>query len=411
MTKIQKKEKNFFNTIIIGAGAAGLFFAAQPRISGDFLILEKTKNPATKLLMSGAGQCNLTHSGSMQEFLLCYGKNGKRIRTCLYKHNNKELCNFFKALDVPLKERQDGKIFPASMDAKQVSNALLNTISKKGITIQYQKNITALQKTAEGYTITTDNTTYTTKHLVIATGGCSYPSTGSDGSIFEILQKDLDIKITPRMPALCPVYVEGYPFSELSGISIKNVQIKTANEKREGDLLFTHKNFSGPVILNHSRYMKAGQSLAINYVFPYTISSMIAQLKEDLPGNNKLLETYLSETYDLPKRFCDTVVEITGLKRRKISSLGGKEINVISQMLSQATYKISGLGSFKEAMVTSGGVSLDEVNLNTMESKLHAGLYFIGEVLDIDGDTGGYNLQFCYSSATAAAKHIVNNHV
>ncbi len=400
-----------YDTIIVGAGAAGLYCGAR-LTEGSVLFLEKTGKPGTKLLMSGAGQCNLTHGGNIKDFLLHYGEKGPRIRTALYAHNNIAVCDFFKSLNVNTTEREDGKIFPESMDAHEVRDALLSRVKQNGAELRMEQTVTSIQPAEYGFCVGTDTgQSWSCRSLVIASGGCSYPTTGSDGSIFPVLQRDLDVEIVPTVPALTPVFVENYPFTELSGISFQNVEVtltpgSPSSRRFTGDLLLTHRNLSGPVILNHSRYMKTGMKLAINYVFPYTADSILSIMKKDFSANPKTIEHWMADKLGLPKRFCDVICRETGLTGRKVSTLSGEERKTAAGKLTADTYSISGLGSFRQAMVTAGGVSLGEISLKTMEAKKYPGLFFIGEAVDIDGDTGGYNLQFAFASAAVAAKTI-----
>ena len=398
-------------TIVVGAGAAGLFFgSAAPASDGrDILILEKTDKIGTKLLMAGSGHCNLTHAGSIKEFLLCYGQNGSRIRTCLYRHNNLEYVRFMESLGVPCSEREDGKIFPVSMDSRDVKKALLEAAAANSVTIMKNSPVTAVTVIPEGFEVTVGSkqSSYICTNLVIATGGASYPTTGSDGTFLQVLKNALGVEITELHPALSPIYVQNYPFGELSGISFKNAGLKIFNKNSSsheaaGDLLLTHRSFSGPLILNNSRYINTGSRVEINFIFPYTVSSVLSSIKEVFRGNNKTVSSFFAEKYSLPKRFVAAVLEPPGLNERKLSSLTGGEMEAAARAFAAADYSVSGVGSFREAMATSGGVCLDSVNLSAMESKTYKSLYFIGEVLDIDGNSGGYNLQFAYSSARAA---------
>ena len=398
-------------TIVVGAGAAGLFFGAAAPVSagGDILILEKTDKIGTKLLMAGSGHCNLTHAGSIKEFLLCYGQNGSRIRTCLYRHNNLEYVRFMESLGVPCSEREDGKIFPVSMDSRDVKKALLEAAAANSVTIMKNSPVTAVKVIPGGFEVTVGSkqSAYICTNLVIATGGASYPTTGSDGTFLQVLKNALGVEITELHPALSPIYVQNYPFEALSGISFKNAGLKIFNKNSKsleaaGDLLLTHRSFSGPLILNNSRYINTGSRVEINFIFPYTVSSVLSSIKEVFRGNNKTVSSFFAEKYSLPKRFVATVLEPPGLSERKLSSLTGGEMETAARAFAAADYSVSGVGSFKEAMATSGGVCLDSVNLSAMESKTYKGLYFIGEVLDIDGNSGGYNLQFAYSSARTA---------
>lgn len=398
-------------TIVVGAGAAGLFFgSAAPASDGrDILILEKTDKIGTKLLMAGSGHCNLTHAGSIKEFLLCYGKNGSRIRTCLYRHNNLEYVRFMESLGVPCSEREDGKIFPVSMDGRDVLKALLRATSDNQVTIMKSSPVTAVRSLPDGFEVSTESgTTFECTNLVIAAGGASYPTTGSDGSLLSVLERDLGISVKKLRPALAPVYVQNYPFSELSGISFKNAGLKVYSgggnkiHESSGDLLLTHRSFSGPLMLNSCRYISTGDWIEINFTGSHTTRELASRIKEVFSGNSRTLAAFLSEEYDLPKRFTIKTLEPLGLSDKKLSSLTGADIHAASETFTAADFSVSGTGSFREAMATNGGVALDDVNFSTMESKSCRGLYFIGEVLDIDGDTGGYNLQFAYSSARTA---------
>ena len=411
------KRENNYETIVIGAGAGGLFFGAACPVSacGNTLILEKTNKIGTKLLMSGSGQCNLTHGGSIKEFLSCYGAKGNRIRTVLYKHNNMEMQSFMHSLGVETAEREDGKVFPLSLSAKEVRDTLLRKCTDNGAEIRCNSEviaITPLPDSGEFTVKTAAGVVYTCRNLVIASGGSSYPATGSDGTLLAIIRRDLpELNSTEPKPALVPVFVENYPFEALSGISFRNAEIKifepNSSKPRKlshpcGDLLLTHKNLSGPVILNNSRDIFAGCRLEINFVLPYTLYDVASQIKEDFSANRRMISTYIGEKYLLPKKFVSAVLDRINVCDKAMGSLTGSEINRIAEAFAKSSFMVSGTAGFRTAMATSGGISLEEINLSEMQSKKYPGLYFIGEVLDIDGDTGGYNLQFAYSSAMTA---------
>lgn len=341
-----------YDLVIVGAGASGLFAAAMAKVNKG-LIIEQGDKPGKKVLLSGSGQCNITHGGSIKDFLNHYGKNGKSIRTALYKFNNLKVIEFFEQRGVKTFEREDGKVFPKSLSSKDVVEAMVS--SCKNFDKLYNTKVEKISEKPYGYLI---NDKYETKNLIVATGGRSFVKTGSDGSMFNLLQS-LNIEVSPLKAAIVPVYVENYPFSQLSGISLKNVKVTLKEQekpvaKNTDDLLITHKSFSGPVILNLSRYAKPGQKLIIE----------------------------IDKESELPKR--------------------------LTKMTDGRTWEfsVSGTGGFDVAMVTAGGVSLSEISTKTFEHKKHPGLYIIGECLDVDGDTGGYNLQFAFSSAYGASKSV-----
>lgn len=387
-----------YDAIIIGAGAAGLFCAVNVKVNSG-LILEGTDAPGSKLLISGAGQCNLTHGGSIKDFVDHYGLGGKKIRSALYKASNLKMMEFFESHGIPLTEREDGKVFPRSMKASDVLEALLQIASRNGWKLRTNCPAESIKISPigggkkKGFLI---NGCYETEKLVIACGGCSVPSTGSDGSIFPILEK-MGLKIVTPRPALVPLTVQEYPYSSLSGISFKNALVTVDNRKRTDDVLLTHSNFSGPAVLNLSRYANPGSTLIINYLGKER--DIEISVKE-----NRTVQTWLADSFGLPKRFVSIILERAGIDHGvKANRLSKKQKKAIGNFLMRDTFSISGTTGFKNAMVTCGGVDLDEVDLKTFEAKKIQDLYIIGETLDIDGDTGGYNLQFAFSGAVCAA--------
>ncbi len=394
-----------YNCIIVGAGAAGLFYAAADETEGRKLIIEKTSRPGQKLLMSGNGMCNITHGGSIKDFIAHYGDKGAKIRTCLYKHSNLELMQFMENADVPLTERPDGKLFPASMRAADVLDALLAKAYRNGFAFLYDCAVTGIDEgskgnASDGVCISlSDGRTLRTQKLVIATGGASYPATGSDGSFMEVLKRDLDVKMTALKPALAPVFVENYPYSDLSGISFDDVTVSCGGHTERGPMLLTHKGFSGPAMLHISQYVKPGAQLTINYLPDQNIADVYRTIRDDQPANSKGIANYLAVQFGLPKAFAE---KLFSAPSRKLSSIGHKELENIVHLMMDRKHTVSGTGGFKEAMVTAGGVSLEEMNLKNMSLIKYPCIHVIGEALDINGDTGGYNLQFAYSSARTA---------
>ena len=389
-----------FDVIIIGAGATGLFCAAVGKRQKG-LILESSEEPGKKLLVTGAGQCNMTHGGNIKDFVNHYGSHGSKIRTALYKFNNKETVSFFQSKQMPIIEREDKKIFPECLSAKKVRDKLVELSVDNGWEICTNTKVFSIEKIENGWLI---NNEYKTQKVIIGTGGCTYSQLGSDGSMFKILEK-LQLNIVKPKAALAPINVENYNLGHLSGISFKNVRIEIMKDNTKivsakGDLLLTHKNFSGPVILNISRYIRAGQKMIIDFA-----PSFSKEISCD--GIKKNILAYLVEKTGLPSRFIETLIEKVGENpKMKTASVSGKNVKAIIDLIHKYKFSISGPGDFIQGMVTAGGVSLDEINTKTFESKKHEGLFIIGEALDVDGDTGGYNLQFAFSSAAIVAKNL-----
>lgn len=385
-----------YDRIVIGGGAAGLYYAACCP-AGRGLILEKTDSPGQKLLLSGSGSCNLTHGGSIKDFIGHYGPGGPKIRSALYKGNNLLLMKFFTERGLALTERPDGKIFPKSMKASQVLELLLRQAGENGWEIRTGSPVTALGAEKDGtFSI---NGKLRARQVVAAAGGCSYPATGSDGSMFPILEK-LGLEVMEPKPALVPVTVQQYPYGELSGISFRNALVRIDGHSLKDDLLLTHSSFSGPAVLNLSRYARPGSSLKIDYIPGAEVP--------DAAGDRRKAVTFLADTLEIPRRFAEILLRRAGADpEAKVSSLAASKLRAAAALLKEDTFSISGTSGFGSAMATSGGVSLTEVDLKTFESKKYPGLFIIGEALDIDGDTGGYNLQFAFSSGYGAAKCVL----
>ncbi len=399
-----------YDCMIIGAGAAGLFCAASMEKKINGLVLEKTPRAGTKLLMSGSGQCNITHAGSIKDFITRYGENGRKIRTCLYRYSNIHLTCFMEKCGVRTITREDGKIFPASMDAGEILDMLLGLSRENGFRIKYDspvKHISMLSAGTPGgiqgsdvWQIKTDKDSFLTKKVVIASGGCSYPSTGSDGSLFRVLREDLGLDITKLRPSLSPVLIEDYPYEQLSGISFDPAGITIMRggkvaAKNSDALLLTHRDLSGPAILNISKYVLPEDVLIVNYLYPIVYEQAVDELKKDLSGPGRDPASVIAGRYELPKRFCQLLVSRYGASPKKLA-----------HALTGESFTVKDVAGFGKAMATSGGIDMKEIKTSTMELKKHPGIYAIGEVCDIDGETGGYNLQFAYSSARAAAAAI-----
>lgn len=432
-------QESIYDVIVVGGGAAGLFYSAVLDEKGNGLILEKTKAVGKKLLMSGAGQCNITHGGSIKDFLGHYGDKGKKIRTALYKFNNESVRAFFESNGISLFEREDGKVFPKSLDAKEVLDTLKRSSEKNGFTVKFQCSVEKIEHDGQAYTLfcsvggnQESLVSYRAKKVIVATGGCSYPTTGSDGKMFNVL-REMGLDIVVPKPALVPVSVQNYPYTELSGISFPKVRItvygtlgKDVGPSGESsgsfkkiaentdDLLLTHTNFSGPAILNISRAIMTGNSISINYLPERRSEEILAEMKKGVTGNAKQAITFFMDyihTVDtkrqLPKRFVELLCQRANIVQgQKTSSLTGDQIKKMVSLLTNDSFSVSGTGGFQVAMATAGGVALEEVDLKTMESKKYPGLYIIGEALDVDGDTGGYNLQWAFSSAYGAGDSV-----
>ncbi|MCQ2548205.1 MAG: aminoacetone oxidase family FAD-binding enzyme, partial [Clostridia bacterium] len=237
-----------YDTIVIGGGASGLFYSASDSAPGNKLILEKGKHFGQKLLLSAQGQCNITHAGSIKDFIDFYGDKGKTIRSILYKHSNLELMEFIESRGLKLQTRAGGKVFPRSMSAKDVLKVLLDATKENGYEMKTLCQVSSIDPESKTVIVESQGNeyTYSYKKLIIATGGATYPMTGSDGNFADVLCKDLGVDNIDFRPALVPLKVDKYPYGELTGVSIDKALCSIGKNQVQGPLLFTHKDLSGP---------------------------------------------------------------------------------------------------------------------------------------------------------------------
>jgi len=400
-----------YEVIIVGAGPAGLFSAAaiSPGVRG--LILYNRQQPGLKLLMAGSGQCNLTREGDIRDFINHYGPAGKSIRKTLYTWSNQRLMAYMEDLGVPLMVREDHKVFPRSLMGRDVLTALIQKAEFNGFRLEGERLVTSISREQDHFLVTAGSRSYTANHVILATGGLSYPTTGSDGSIHPVLRQ-LSIPLTEMKPALTPVYVEGYPYGELSGLSFPEAAIKIDEQEATGPLLLTHQCFSGPVILNLSRYAAPGRKLQIDWIPGGSKAPLQKCFFDRAARGGREVLTDLQDTLNqyecsLPRRFLQVFLHREGIDpSMKSSQCSKKQIQQLLQRFRREDYIISGTGGYQTAMATRGGVPLTEVRQPGFESIRWPGLYLIGEVLDVDGDTGGYNIQFAYASGSSCGDHI-----
>ncbi len=400
---------NRYDVLIIGAGPAGLMAAISAKRKNPdktIRILEKMKSPGRKLLITGNGQCNLTRGGDVRDFLKHYGDGGRFLKHALYSFTNTHLTDFFLELNCPVTEREDGKIFPASLQSQDVLAALLHERAKLGIEIVTSAKVQQIKKQENSYSVIAEQREYFAHNVIVSTGGKSYPETGSTGDGYA-LAESLAHTITEPKPALTGIQIEHFPFADCAGISLSaGVHIFRDTKKTgafAGALLFTHTGFSGPAILHITRYLKPDNSLTINFLPECTREELQAYI---IKKRGKKTVINLLSAY-LPKRLAESFLKVAGIPLARLSAeLSKSERNLILNMI--CTYTVSDFtpGSFKDAMVTAGGILLREINPKTMESRLCKGLFFAGELLDIDGDTGGYNLQAAFSTGFVAGSSI-----
>jgi predicted Rossmann fold flavoprotein len=398
--------------VIIGGGPAGLFCALQAAGDGRrVLVLEKKGSCGRKLLITGSGQCNLTNAGDIREFFSHYGDHGSFLKPALRGYTNRDLLTFFEERGLCTTTEPGGKVFPASRKASDVLSVLLSACRERGVAIRCSEPVQKVAVRDGRFVITSSKAIYHAECCVIATGGVSYPATGSTGDGYAYAT-GLGHAVTDVAPALAAIVVADYPFADCAGTSFENLQISLFRDGKKirhetGDLLLTHHGLSGPAVLNLSRFTRAGDVLVIAFLPGQNPAELHNELTEKIAAHGQRQVRTLLLGYGLPERFVRRLLEIIGIPPDRTGAhLSRQARTSLVESLTGHPFTVAGLGGLNEAMVTAGGVALDAINPKTMESRRVPGLFFIGEVLDIDGDTGGYNLQAAFSTAAAAARRI-----
>ena len=379
-------EKNRHNImrrriVIIGGGASGLFLSS---LIPQALVLEKNNEVGKKLLLTGGGKCNLTHQGDAREIITHYYEKKRFVSPSIYTFGPERIREYFSSLSLDTYIREDGKVFPCSDRSRDVVETL-----KRG-EISYNTNVLSIERNNDSFILTTNKGTIEAEKLVIATGGASFPQTGSDGKVFPILS-ELGHKIIPIRPALCSLKVKE-DMTKIEGITVENASIKYRKTKKEGSILFTRNGISGPMVLNLSREIENDTEIEVS------LSSFPPSELFHLKGNMKAIKALHEESL-LPMRLLE---ERLSWKDKKIGDLSKKDSEEYRDKIYLWKPQVSSKGMLNSSMVIKGGVNTEEVDPITFKSKLVPNLWIIGEALDVDGECGGYNLTFAFSSAYCA---------
>ena len=398
-----------YDVIIIGAGASGLYCAAH--LKGlKVLVIEKNSRVGLKILASGSGQCNLTHGGYIRFFLDKYNQKKAFVKPALTGHDNKAVVHYFESHGLACVERPDGKIFPESFAAKDVVQTLMKACSSVEFRCSEPVEACKWCEVEQLFKVKTSQQTVYSDHLVIATGGRSYPALGTTGDGYE-MAANFGHTIIQTKPALTGIVTRSKLFSELQGISVEHVSLTCLNTNRtfQGALLFTQFGLSGPVVINNSREMDKGHKIHLNFVGE-SDTVMDQHFLELVKTQGDKPFSYYYNLIKLPEALKAKLFEDLPFAREmKLSIITKEQRKWIIEKLVKYELEIESLIGYNQAMVTSGGVSTDEIDPKTMASKLKPQLYITGEVMDVDGDTGGYNLQWAFSSGYLAAKTILEN--
>ncbi len=396
--------------IVIGAGAAGLIAAGTAAKTADKVILiEKNDIIGKKLLITGKGRCNITNAAEIEDMIQMYPTNGKFLYSALYTFTNDDIVSLIESFGVKTKVERDGRVFPVSDKSKDVVNAL-----KK---YALQSNVKLIHGTVKGILtdgesvtgVKTDKGIMQGERVIICTGGKSYHNTGSTGDGYKFA-KSVGHTVTPLKPSLVPIVTQEKWVTELMGLSLKNISLTAYNSKNKrvyedfGEMLFTHFGISGPVVLSMSTHLKETEKyrMEIDLKPALTDEQLDARLLRDF---EKYAKKHLLNSLDelLPKALIPVVIELSGIDSHKqVCNITKEERRKITDILKHLTVTFKAFRPIDEAIVTSGGVKISEINPSTMESKKVKGLYFAGEVIDVDGYTGGYNLQAAFSTGYLA---------
>ena len=405
------------NVLVVGGGAAGLMAAIQAANEGaKVTLLEKNDRLGKKLLITGKGRCNITNAGDIEELIKNMVGNGQFLYGPFYSFTNEDLISLLNNWGLQTKIERGNRVFPEEDRAGAVVEAFERKLRELKVNIRYNQDINKIL-TENGKVIglkTLDNQTFSGDRIVIATGGMSYPGTGSTGAGYK-LAKQVKHNVTPLRPALVPLETAESWIKELQGLALKNIEVTVlANGKKQdsefGEMLFTHFGLSGPIILTLSGkvvpMLDKGQEikLQINLKPALTIEQLDARLIRDFEKyNNKQFKNSLNEL--LPSSLIPVIINLSKINPEKnVHQITREERHKLVNILMGLTVTITKARSINEAIVTAGGVNVKEVNPTTMESKIISGLYFAGEVLDIHGNTGGYNLQAAFSTGFIAGK-------
>ena len=408
--------------VVIGGGAAGLMAAViAGREGAKVTLLEKMNYVGKKMGITGKGRCNITNACDMSDFIKNTPGNGKFLYGAYERFTNEDLLQLLHDAGLETKVERGGRVFPASDSALDVRNTFMKLMKHYGVDVHLEEPVKKLLVDDGVVTgVVTDRETYHADAVVIATGGKSYPATGSTGDGY-MLAAQVGHTITDIRPSLVPIVTEESWVKDLMGLSLRNVELSVVAKnkvqaKMFGEMMFTHFGITGPIVLSLShtvgKLMRKKNigiiGLDINLKPALSPETLDKRLQKDFDLYSK--KQLINGMKDLlPSRLIPLIIELAGIDPQKpINQISKEERQQIGYLLQHMPLTVKGLRPVEEAIVTAGGISLKEFNPKTMESKLVKGLYGAGEVLDIDAFTGGYNLQAAFSTGYVAAMHITH---
>ncbi len=416
MTKIRDKKR----VVVIGGGAAGMMAAlSAAKMGADVIMLEQMERCGRKLRITGKGRCNVTNDSSNEELLKNVTTNPKFLYAAFSRFSSQDTQDFFEGEGVALKVERGKRVFPVSDKAVDIVDALVGACRREGVRTVFDKAIGIDTENSSVCAVNTKKGRYECEAVILATGGVSYPQTGSDGSGFK-LARALGHTVTELSPSLVPLTSSDGDCKRMQGLSLKNVSLKIRDTDKNkvvfedfGEMMFTHFGLTGPMVLSassHIRDISSGKYRAEIDLKPALDEKKLdARILSDFAKYvNKDFENSLGDL--LPSKMIDVVIARSGIDgRKKVNSVTKEERTRLLTTLKCFTVPLKGFRPISEAIVTKGGVDVREVNPKTMESRLVSGLYFAGEVLDVDAYTGGFNLQIAFSTGVLAGENAAYN--
>ena len=401
--------------VVIGGGAAGAMAAYMAAKNGHKVTLyEKNEKIGKKIFITGKGRCNVTNACDITDFFENIPTNGKFLYSAVYSFTNQDVIDFFVDAGCPLKVERGDRVFPVSDHSSDVIAALRRSLQEKEVDIIYNtavKEILVLDEKVTGVLLENGKKHFADA-VVVATGGISYPTTGSTGDGYE-WAKDTGHKIVEPMPALVPLETKEEWIKALQGLSLKNVSLCFKTGKKIiydgfGEMMFTHFGITGPLVLSASSYMKQVEGIeALLDLKPALTEEQLDKriLREFEENKNKQFKNSVTSLF--PAKLVPVMIQLSGIDPdKKVNEISREERKFFVSLIKGVPITITGTRDFKEAIITRGGVSVKDVNPSTMESKKIKDLYFAGEVLDVDGLTGGFNLQIAWSTGALAGNSI-----
>ena len=398
--------------IVCGGGAAGMIAAGTAAKTADNVILiEKNDVLGKKLRITGKGRCNITNACDIEDMINMYPVNGKFLYSALYTFTNDNIVELLESYGVKTKVERGGRVFPVSDDARDVVSAMRKYALQPNVKLIKDEVKSLVIEDGKIKGVKTSRGTYKADSVIMCNGGASYPQTGSDGSGYRMAEKAGHTVISPT-PSLVPLCTEEKWCADIMGLSLKNVEVTAFNSKNKklytgfGEMLFTHFGVSGPLILSLSAHIKKevanGVTIKIDLKPALSYEQLDSRVLRDFEGQkNKHIINALDAL--LPKKLIPVIIEISGIEPHKsVCEITREERKRLLDILKGLKLNITGFRPIREAIITSGGIKTSEINSSTMESKLVSGLYFAGEIIDVDGYTGGYNLQVAWSTGYLA---------